>query len=98
MLRYMPKFLVDKYRKEPKMQVKLRNTFDRFVKLSESVGIDHYFGKYVEVYEKDKMCGRHIYRLRPVRWLVVGILFNASVITSVNLPVNRGVDLSSLGH
>lgn len=69
MLRYMPKFLVDKYRKDQEMQGKLHNTFDRFVKLSESVPIEHFTGKYVEVYEKDKMCGRHIYRLRQVRIL-----------------------------
>ncbi len=64
LLRFMPKFLVDKYQKDQEMKDKLRSTFDRFNAIEGTA--EHLKTKYMEVYEKDKMCGRHIYRLSTV--------------------------------
>lgn len=71
MLRFMPRFLVEKYMKDQEMKRKLQITFDRFNKIQENITADHFVSKYIEVYEKDKMCGRHIYRLKQVGLCVV---------------------------
>ncbi len=65
----MPKFLTDKYHKDPEMKHKLQSTFERFNAIEGTS--EHLKTKYMEVYEKDKMCGRHIYRLSTVSELAV---------------------------
>ena len=69
MQKFMPKFLVEKYQRDPEMRQKLKSTFERFSAIQENISPEHFVGKYIEVYEKDKMCGRHIYRLRQVHAL-----------------------------
>ena len=60
----MPKFLHKRYKKDIKVEEKVRETFDRFHELN--VDNSHYINKFLEVYEKDKMCGRHIFPLKEV--------------------------------
>ncbi len=62
----MPKFLKDKCTKKHDVDEKLRDTFRRFKDIRKSVELEHYESKYVEVFEKDMMCGKHIFRLKPV--------------------------------
>ena len=60
----MPDFLHKRYKKDTRMKEKFKETFDRFHELS--VDNSHYINKFLEVYEKDKMCGRHIFPLKQV--------------------------------
>ncbi len=63
----MPKFLKEKLKKDSAMEKKLRDTFSRFKEIrNELHGLEHYEAKYMEVYEKDMMCGRHIFRIKSV--------------------------------
>ena len=61
---FMPEFLIKRYKKEKKVEEKVRETFERFHELN--VDDSHYVNKFLEVYEKDKMCGRHIFPLKQV--------------------------------
>jgi hypothetical protein len=61
----MPEFLLKRYKKDTKIGEKLKETFDRFHELT-NVDNGHYINKFLEVYEKDKMCGRHIFPLKQV--------------------------------
>ena len=65
MQKFMPEFLLKRYKKDEKIGPKLKETFDRFHELS-NVDSSHYVNKFLEVYEKDKMCGRHIFPLKQV--------------------------------
>jgi len=63
----MPATMKKRWRKDQQMQDQLRSTFERFsgiVNVAEHP--DYFIGKYLEVYEKDEMCGTHIFRLKPV--------------------------------
>ena len=60
----MPKFLRDKYKKDEAVEKKLRETFQRFKAIRNNVEVQHYEAKYMEVYEKDIMCCKHIFRLK----------------------------------
>ena len=63
----MPKFLKEKYKKDNDMEKKLRDTFSKFKDIRKNLnGLDHYEAKYMEVYEKDMMCGKHIFRIKSV--------------------------------
>jgi len=63
----MPKFLRERCRKDNDMEKKLRDTFSKFKDIRGSLnGLDHYEAKYMEVYEKDMMCGKHIFRIKSV--------------------------------
>lgn len=62
----MPKFLKNKCSKEPGVDKKLRDTFGEFKAIQATVTVDHYKAKYVEVYEKGFMCGKHLFRLKNV--------------------------------
>ena len=65
----MPEFLYKRYKKDSKVEEKIKETFDRFHELD--VDNNHYVSKFLEVYEKDKMCGRHLFPLKQVREVVV---------------------------
>ena len=65
----MPQYLYDKWKKDDSLKKLLRNIFDKFYNKSDLALPDHFMGKYLEVYEKDKMCGLHIFLLKPVRAL-----------------------------
>jgi hypothetical protein len=52
--------------KDHLVEEKLRDIFHRFKDIRQNVGKNHYESKYVEVYEKDAMCGKHIFRLKTV--------------------------------
>ena len=67
----MPKFLRERCKKEETVDKKLRETFARFKAIRNNVGMEHYDAKYMEVYEKDVMCGKHIFRLKAVSGLTV---------------------------
>lgn len=69
----MPEFLYKRYKKENKVEEKIKETFDRFHELD--VDDSHYVSKFLEVYEKDKMCGRHLFPLKQVRQGVYFALF-----------------------
>ena len=60
----MPEFLYKRYKKDSKVEEKVKETFDRFHELN--VDSSHYINKFLEVYEKDKMCGRHLFPLKQV--------------------------------
>ena len=60
----MPKFLYQRYQQDYKVQKKLKEVFDRFYELS--VDGSHYINKFLEVYEKDSMCGYHMFSLKQV--------------------------------
>ena len=62
----MPKYLRDKCTKEEAIDKKVREIFGRFQNIRANVGLEHYEAKYVEVFEKDVMCGKHIFRLKTV--------------------------------
>ena len=64
----MPEFLYKRYKKDSKVEEKIKETFDRFHELD--VDNNHYVSKFLEVYEKDKMCGRHLFPLKQVRDVV----------------------------
>ena len=67
MLKFMPAKMKKKWKRDDQMQRQLRNTFDRFFKINEPArSLDFFLEKYLEVYEKDGMCGTHIFRLRHV--------------------------------
>ena len=71
-----------KHKTDSGMQYMLRNTFSKFIGFRGPGGegpnpeatTAHYRSKYIEVYEKDEMCGTHIFRLevRKVRGVVCG--------------------------
>ena len=64
MSKFMPEFLLKRYKKDSKVKEKVKDTFDRFYTLT--VDSSHYVNKFLEVYEKDKMCGRHPFPLKQV--------------------------------
>lgn len=61
---YMPNFLYRRYQRDCKVRKKLKEVFDRFYMLSVDDG--HYINKFLEVYEKDAMCGKHAFPLKQV--------------------------------
>ena len=65
----MPDFLHKRYKKDSKVEEKVKETFDRFHELN--VDNSHYINKFLEVYEKDKMCGRHLFPLKQVYTCVI---------------------------
>ena len=67
LLKFMPKFLKDKCTRKREVDEKLRDAFKRFKDIQKlKVGTGHYESKYVKVYEKDMVCGKHIFRLKIV--------------------------------
>lgn len=62
---YMPKVLHGRYQKDCKIRKKLKEVFEQFSELNADNS--HFVNKFLEVYEKDKMCGRHIFPLKGVR-------------------------------
>ena len=63
----MPKFLKEKCKKDEVMEKKLLDNFCKFREIRGRLeGLEHYEAKYMEVYEKDAMCGKHIFRLKSV--------------------------------
>ena len=60
----MPKFLFKRYQRDCKVRKKLKELFDQFYKLN--VGSSHYVSKFLEVFEKDEMCGHHVFPLKQV--------------------------------
>ena len=63
----MPKFLKDKCKKDKVLAEKLFDAFNRFNRAVENVEL--FEAKYMEVYEKDVKCGKHIFRLKSVSLL-----------------------------
>lgn len=62
--RYMPKVLHRRYKKDGRISKKLKEVFEQFHKLDADDS--HYVSKFLEVYEKDKMCGHHLFPLKRV--------------------------------
>ena len=60
----MPKFLHKRFQRDCKVRKKLKELFDQFHNLN--VDSSHYVSKFLEVYEKDKMCGHHLFPLKLV--------------------------------
>lgn len=65
LLRFMPKFMKKECSKQS-VDAKLRDTFKKFKDIRSTIKVEHYEAKYMEVYEKDLMCGKHIFRLKNV--------------------------------
>ena len=62
--RYMPKFLLRRYKRDYKVRKKLEEVFECFAKLD--VDSSHYVQKFLDVFEKDEMCGHHVFPLKKV--------------------------------
>ena len=60
----MPKVLHRRYQKDCKIRMKLKEVFEQFRELNADNS--HYVSKFLEVYEKDKMCGHHLFPLKEV--------------------------------
>lgn len=60
----MPKVLHRRYQKDCKIRKKLKEVFEQFHELHADNS--HYVSKFLEVYEKDKMCGHHLFPLKEV--------------------------------
>ena len=60
----MPKVLHKRYQRDCKVRKKLKEVFELFHKLTADNS--HYVSKFLEVYEKDKMCGCHLFPLKQV--------------------------------
>ena len=73
----MPKVLHRRYQKDCKIRKKLKEIFEQFHRLNADSS--HYASKFLEVYEKDKMCGCHIFPLKAV-W-DISLLYIALICT-----------------
>ena len=67
----MPPQLRDRWKTDDEVKDQLRTVFQKFQKANSDPAIsqDYFKGKYMEVYEKDEMCGTHIFKLKQVRHL-----------------------------
>lgn len=64
----MPKFLYRRYQQDYRVRKKLKEVFDCFYELN--VDGSHYVNKFLEVFEKDGMCGCHMFPLKQVDLLL----------------------------
>ena len=71
MLRFMPLQLWEKWMTDKTLKEQLKNTFGKFFPKSEDVTVEqhvnHLRGKYIEVYERDDMCGTHSFMVHQFR-------------------------------
>ena len=58
----MPKSLQRRLHRDARVKKKMKEVFDQFYRLN--AGSSHYVCKFLEVYEKDRMCGCHVFPLK----------------------------------
>ncbi len=68
--RFMPLQLSERWRDDLEVKDQLKSVFDKFYGVNTPANPDHFKAKYIEVYEKDEMCGTHIFKLKQVRAMV----------------------------
>ncbi len=65
--RFMPSQLFQRWKRDAEVKDQLGSVFHKFYSPNAPANSDHLRSKYIEVYEKDEMCGTHIFKLKQVR-------------------------------
>lgn len=64
--RFMPIQLSERWREDQEVKDQLKSVFDKFYGPNTPANPDHFKAKFIEVYEKDEMCGTYIFKLKQV--------------------------------